>query len=124
MSIRKVTKFILQLLLFRNNYHTGILAFLSLQDKQHVIDDLNAKIAELRQEVKQLKDSRREETADSEVVLELQSHLSAANEETNELKEMLKEAGEAFTEKEAEISKLRAALDGQEACFKNQVRAV
>ena len=85
---------------------------------------MNAKIAELRQEVKELKNSRREEADDSEVVLELQSHLNAANEEANELKEMLEEAGEAFTEKEAEISKLRAALDEQEACFKNQVRAV
>ena len=85
---------------------------------------MNAKIAELRQEVKQLKDSRREEAADSEVVLELQSHLNAANEEANELKEMLEEAGEVFTEKEAEMSKLRAALDKQEASFKNQVRAV
>ncbi|XP_068698526.1 kinesin-like protein KIF20A isoform X2 [Montipora foliosa] len=90
------------------------------QDKQHVIDDMNAKIAELRQEVKQLKDSRREETADSELLLELQSHLFAANEETNELKEMLEKAGEALAEKEAEISRLRAAFNEQEACFKNQ----
>ena len=111
-------------MLFRNKYHTGILAFLSLQDKQHVIDDMNAKIAELRQEVKQLKDSRREQTADSELLLELQSHLFAANEEANELKEMLEKAGEALAEKEAEISKLRAAFNEQEACFKNQVRVV
>ncbi|XP_068755387.1 kinesin-like protein KIF20B [Montipora capricornis] len=95
-----------------------------VEDKQHVINDLNAKIAELRQEVKQLKDSRREEAADSEVVLELQSHLNAANEEANELKEMLEEAGEVFTEKEAEMSKLRAALDKQEASFKNQDEAL
>lgn len=74
--------------------------------------------------MKQLKDSRMEEAAGSDVVLELQSHLNAANEEANELKEMLEEAGEAFTEKEAEISKLRAALDEQEACFKTQVRAI
>ncbi|KAK2570806.1 Kinesin-like protein KIF20B [Acropora cervicornis] len=78
----------------------------------------------LRQEVKQLKDSKMEEAADSDVVLELQSHLNAANEEANELKEMLEEAGEAFTEKEAEISKLRAALDEQEACFKTQDEAL
>ncbi|XP_015764855.1 PREDICTED: kinesin-like protein KIF20B [Acropora digitifera] len=95
-----------------------------VKEKQHIINDLNAKIAELRQEVKQLKDSRMEEAADSDVVLELQSHLNAANEEANELKEMLEEAGEAFTEKEAEISKLRAALDKQEACFKTQDEAL
>ncbi|XP_067050248.1 kinesin-like protein KIF20B [Acropora muricata] len=95
-----------------------------VKEKQHIINDLNAKIAELRQEVKQLKDSRMEEAADSDVVLELQSHLNAANEEANELKEMLEEAGEAFTEKEAEISKLRAALDEQEACFKTQDEAL
>ena len=83
---------------------------------------MNAKIAELRQEVKQLKDSRQEETSKSDAVLELQGHLNDANEEVNELKQMLEEAGEAFTEKEAEINKLRAALDDQEACFKNQVR--
>ena len=83
---------------------------------------MNAKIAELRQEVKQLEDSRQEETSTSDAVLELQGHLNDANEEVNELKQMLEEAGEAFTEKEAEINKLRAALDDQEACFKNQVR--
>ena len=83
---------------------------------------MNAKIAELRQEVKQLKDRRQEETLTSDAVLELQGHLNDANEEVNELKQMLEEAGEAFTEKEAEINKLRAALDDQEACFKNQVR--
>ena len=84
---------------------------------------MNAKIAELRQEVKQLKDSRQEETSTSDAVLELQGHLNDANEEVNELKQMLEEAGEAFTEKEAEINKLRAALDDQETCFKNQVRS-
>ena len=83
---------------------------------------MNAKIAELRQEVKQLKDSRQEETSTSDAVLELQAHLNDANEEVNELKQMLEEAGEAFTEKETEINKLRAALDDQETCFKNQVR--
>ena len=93
----------------------------SFQEKQHIISDQNAKIAELRQEVKQLKESRNEETATSEVVLELQKHLNDANEEVTELKQMLEEAGEAFTEKEAEISKLRAALDDQEACIKKQV---
>lgn len=92
-----------------------------MQEKQHIISELNAKIAELRQEVKQLKESRTDETAKSEAVLELQAHLNDANEEANELKQMLEEAGEAFTEKEAEINKLRAALDEQEACFKNQV---
>ena len=61
--------------------------------------------------MKQLKESRNEETATSEAVLELQAHLNDANEEVTELKQMLEEAGEAFTEKEAEISKLRATLD-------------
>ena len=72
--------------------------------------------------MKQLKESREEETAKSEVVLELKGHLNDANEEVTELKQMLEEAGEAFTEKEAEISKLRAALDDEEACIRKQVR--
>ncbi len=71
--------------------------------------------------MKQLKESRTEETAQSEAVLELQTHLNDANEEVTELKQMLEEAGEAFTEKEAEISKLKAALDEEEACIKKQV---
>ena len=94
---------------------------ISFQEKQHLISEQNAKIAELRQEVKQLKERRNEETATSEAVLELQTHLNDANEEVTELKQMLEEAGEAFTDKEAEISKLRAALDDQEACIKKQV---
>lgn len=73
--------------------------------------------------MKQLKESKTEDTENSDAVLELQAHLNNANEEVNELKQMLDEAGEAFTEKEAEIKKLRAALDEQETCFKNQVRA-
>ena len=71
--------------------------------------------------MKQLKESLKEQTAKSEAVLELQGHLNDANEEVNELKQILEEAGEAFTEKEAEISKLRAALDEEETCIKNQV---
>lgn len=51
----------------------------------------------------------------------MQAHLNGANEEVTELKQMLEEAGEAFTEKEAEISKLKAALDDEEACIKKQV---
>ena len=47
--------------------------------------------------------------------------MNDANEEVTELKQMLEEAGEAFTEKEAEISKLKAALDEEEACIKKQV---
>ena len=109
-------------------FHTTVLIknrinFLSVsfKEKQHLISEQNAKIAELRQEVKQLKESRNEETATSEAVLELQAHLNDANEEVTELKQMLEEAGEAFTEKEAEISKLRATLDDQEACMNKQV---
>ena len=49
--------------------------------------------------------------------------MNHANEEAAELKQMLEEAGEAFSEKEAEISKLKAALDEQEACIKKQVRS-
>lgn len=55
--------------------------------------------------------------------MELQAHLNHANEEAAELKQMLEGAGEAFSEKEAEISKLKAALDEQEACIKKQVRS-
>ena len=51
----------------------------------------------------------------------MQAHLNDANEEVTELKQMLEEAGEAFTEKEVEISKLKAALDEEEACIKKQV---
>ena len=94
---------------------------ISFQEKQHLISEQNAKIAELRQEVKQLRERRNEETATSEAVLELQTHLNDANEEVTVLKQMLEEAGEAFTEKEAEISKLRAALGDQEACIEKQV---
>ncbi|KAJ7363559.1 hypothetical protein OS493_009718 [Desmophyllum pertusum] len=95
-----------------------------LETKTTLISEQNATIAELRQEVKQLKESREEETAKSEVVLELQGHLNDANEEVTELKQMLEEAGEAFTEKEAEISKLRAALDDEEACIRKQDAAL
>ena len=94
---------------------------ISFQEKQHVISEQNAKIAELRQEVKQLRERRNGEIATSEAVLELQTHLNDANEEVTVLKQMLEEAGEAFTEKEAEISKLRAALGDQEACIEKQV---
>lgn len=93
------------------------------QEQQQLIGGLNAQIAELRQEIKQLKENKQEEAATSQAVLELQAHLNHANEEAAELKQMLEEAGEAFSEKEAEINKLKAALDEQEACIKKQVRS-
>lgn len=94
-----------------------------VREQQRLVGGLNTQIAELRHEIKQLKENKQEQAATSEAVLELQAHLNHANEEAAELKQMLEEAGEAFSEKEAEISKLKAALDEQEACIKKQVRS-
>ncbi|XP_022794646.1 kinesin-like protein KIF20A [Stylophora pistillata] len=92
-------------------------------EQQRLVGVLNAQIAELRHEIKQLKENKQDKVATSEAVLELQAHFNPANEEAAELKQMLEEAGEAFSEKEAEISKLKAALDEQEACIKKQMRS-
>ena len=92
-----------------------------VQEKEHVVKDLNAKIATLRQEVKQYQDSRKEEVEKSQLVLELQSHLNDANEQVSELKQMLERTGEALLEKDVHIQKLRAALDEEEICTKKQV---
>ncbi|PFX34646.1 Nuclear migration protein nudC [Stylophora pistillata] len=81
-----------------------------VREQQRLVGGLNAQIAELRHEIKQLKENKQEQAATSEAVLELQAHLNHANEEAAELKQMLEEAGEAFSEKEAEISALNAAL--------------
>ena len=79
------------------------------------------KTADLRQEVKQLTESRNKETTTSETMLELQAHFSDANEEVTELKQLPEEGGVALTEKENDISKLRAAFADQKAGIEMQV---
>ena len=96
-----------------------------VQEKEHVVKDLNAKITALRQEsLKQYQDNRKEEVEKSELVLELQSHLHDANEQVSEFKQILERTGESLMEKDVHIQKLRAAQDEEGICTKKQDTAL